>query len=155
MTDTSDRRQSAHRLSHSGHEPFEACPDGGRCWHNCPLAPATDTHPEGEGLPCARVRMASPLGRHGEAWTTEERVRHGAQPAAVPGLPTTVDLTSAAAWVVALQTDPVLGGRDGDLYRGALGVWALLTGAPNDATAEAWALQVTTQPRLTAHSTPF
>lgn len=66
--------RSANRLHGSGPEPFEACPDGGRCWHGCPLMDATAKHPEGRGVPCARVSMASPLGR--DEWTPAERAEH-------------------------------------------------------------------------------
>ena len=64
---------STHRLSGSGPEPFEACPDGGRCWHGCPLI---DGGPEGKGLPCWRVLHANPLTAHGEDWTAEEQAEH-------------------------------------------------------------------------------
>lgn len=49
---------SVDRLHGSGPEPFEACPDGGRCWHVCPLVEGA---PEGKGSPCWRVSSAVPL----------------------------------------------------------------------------------------------
>lgn len=68
--------ESTHRIHGSGPEPFEACPDGGRCWHGCPLSPATEAHPEGEGLPCWRVTNAYPLSGYGEDWTPEDKSKH-------------------------------------------------------------------------------
>lgn len=65
--------QSKDRLRSSGPEPFEACPDGGRCWHGCPLV---EGEPEGKGLPCWRVLHAAPFTGYGEDWTPEDRERH-------------------------------------------------------------------------------
>lgn len=64
---------STHRLSSSGPEPFEACPDGGRCWHNCPLV---EGEPEGKGMPCWRVSNACPLSGYGEDWTDADKALH-------------------------------------------------------------------------------
>lgn len=73
MTETTP---SPNRLASSGPESFEACPDGGRCWHGCPLAAPSVEHPEGEGLPCWRVANASPLSGYGEDWTPEDQAKH-------------------------------------------------------------------------------
>lgn len=61
------------RLHGSGPEPFGACPDGGRCWHGCPLVEGGH---EGKGLPCWRVNNAAPLSGYGETWTPEDRAQH-------------------------------------------------------------------------------
>lgn len=54
------------RLHGSGPEPFDACPDGGRCWHKCP-----GTSEDGEkGKPCWRVLNAEPFTR---AYPDEEK----------------------------------------------------------------------------------
>ena len=66
--------QSPNRLSSSGPEPFEACPDSGRCWHGCPLVEGA---PEGKGQPCWRVAHAEPFsGHNGGQWTPEEVAQH-------------------------------------------------------------------------------
>lgn len=57
----------------SGPEPFEACPDGGRCWHECPLI---EGGPEGKGMPCWRVLHASPLSGYGDDWPDDVRREH-------------------------------------------------------------------------------
>ncbi len=62
---------SKSRISNSGPEPFEACPDGGRCWHGCPLL---DEAPEGKGLPCWRVLNALPFGE-GD-WPEDVKAQH-------------------------------------------------------------------------------
>ena len=70
---------SPSRTHGSGPEPFDACPDGGRCWHGCPLLAPSDKHPEGEGLPCWRVAHAEPFTGHnpdGDDWTEDEKTRH-------------------------------------------------------------------------------
>lgn len=99
-----EKDASARRLRSSGPEPFEACPDGGRCWHDCPLLPASTAHPEGEGLPCWRVHHAVPIRGGGEGWTPEERARHvtppeqmGAMMAEPTSPPDTTDATLALA----------------------------------------------------------
>ena len=74
---------SKDRLGSSGPEPFEACPDGGRCWHGCPLETGPEHGPEGKGLPCWRVLHASPFSVHGERWTPEERAKHFGDGAAI------------------------------------------------------------------------
>lgn len=49
--------------------PFDACPDGGRCWHYCPLV-------GGKGIPCWRVSTCVPLTAHGADWTAAEKAAH-------------------------------------------------------------------------------
>jgi hypothetical protein len=62
------------RLHTNESDPFDACPDGGRCWHDCPTS-------EGKGKPCWRVLHAEPFTDHypGEPdgeWPREVREGH-------------------------------------------------------------------------------
>ena len=57
--------------------PFDACPDGGRCWHGCTIV-------DGKGLPCWRVAHAAPFTNHypdepDGYWPDEVRRAHGVQ----------------------------------------------------------------------------
>ncbi|SEB99309.1 hypothetical protein SAMN04489844_1467 [Nocardioides exalbidus] len=86
MDATIGSKSSADRLPSSGSEPFEACPDGGRCWHDCPLVEGA---PEGKGMPCWRVKYAAPLSTHGSDWTPEEKAAHRGLPGPMTEVTTT------------------------------------------------------------------
>ena len=60
------------RLASSGPEPFDACPDGGRCWHACPGA----TKDGAKGMPCWRVLHALPFSSLGANWTQRDIDKH-------------------------------------------------------------------------------
>lgn len=73
------------RLASSGPEPFNACPDGGRCWHSCPLVQDDE---EGKGAPCYRVLKSAPLSGYANRWPKPDKVLHLALSRAFTGFTT-------------------------------------------------------------------
>lgn len=101
---------SVDRLHGSGPEPFEACPDGGRCWHTCPLV---EGGPEGKGAPCWRVTHSGPLSGvfPDDRWPDDVKAEHDRhpRPAVSEEIQYTGRNTADVRAFIAATTDPLLG----------------------------------------------
>lgn len=134
----------------------DACPDGGTCHHECTLI-------HGKGKPCFRVLTCGPLSGTfaGDTWPDWLRRdhRHADRVAtalandepvpSAPSTPETVNLTTAAAMLVAMED---VGGSAAD---GARAVWRGLTGLEGTDALEVARDLVLASRDVTAHVAPF